>query len=164
MSARLNLSSPLCLYSKSLPQWELPYWFGTNAHYPTNTPISMLFFPIAFLSHLAYIFYRLLITTKRMLISTKAWVLFVLSDSVPSTPRVLETDVAPNNPLLNKWTLWGVNGIMYNIYCSWQVVGVQEILISILISAHIDYNICHSINNCIKWHITMETNSQRNLS
>ena len=122
------------------------------------------FFPHCISLHLAYIFYRLLITIKRMLISTKVWVLSVLSDSVPSIPRVLETDVAPNNPLLNKWTLWGVNGIMYNIYCSQQVVGVQEILISILTSAHIDYNICHSINNCIKWHITMETNSQRNLS
>ena len=66
--------------------------------------------------HLAYIFYLWFITPKRMLFSTKAWVMCVLFDSVPSTPRTLETDEAPNNPLLNKWTLWGLNGIMYAAY------------------------------------------------
>lgn len=64
--------------------------------------------------HFTYIVYLLFITPKRMLISIKAWVLYILFNSVPSTPRMPETEEAPNNHLLNKWILWGLNGIMAN--------------------------------------------------
>lgn len=62
------------------------------------------FFPDCISLHLAYIFYRLLITTKNVNFY-KSMSLSVLFDSVPSTPRILETDVAPiQYPLLNKGT------------------------------------------------------------
>lgn len=48
-----------------------------------------------------------------MLISTKAYILSVLFDSVLSKPRTPETEEAPNNHLLNKQILWGLKRIMY---------------------------------------------------
>lgn len=81
-----------------------------------HSPFYAFFFFHRTSLHLAYIFYLLFITPKRMLFSTKAWVMCVLFDSVRSTPRTLETDEAPNSPLMNKWTLWGLNGRMYVAY------------------------------------------------
>lgn len=82
----------------------LPIGLGQMPILLPALPFLCFFFPDCISLHLAYIFYRLLITTKNVNFY-KSMSLSVLFDSVPSTPRILETDVAPiQYPLLNKGT------------------------------------------------------------
>lgn len=57
-----------------------PFLLETNPNYPTNSPhpLSMFISLQSTSFHMEYVFYLLLISPKRMLISTKGWVLSVL--------------------------------------------------------------------------------------